>query len=91
MLYPWRTNGDMVNQITAQRIQGKGPRERRGQAGHQHGPTPMLLTVGEVAGRLSVHPNTIRRWSEEGLLNPIRLGPLGHRKFREAEIDRLLR
>ena len=34
-----------------------------------------LLTVGQAAEILSVHPNTIRRWTTRGLLQAYRVGP----------------
>jgi len=45
-----------------------------------------LLTVRDVAELLHVHPNTVRQWSDEGLLKAVRLGPRGDRRFSIEEI-----
>ncbi len=50
-----------------------------------------LLTVGQAARFLRVHPNTIRKWSEQGLLKPYRVGPRRDRRFRRSEVERLLK
>ena len=44
-------------------------------------PTKDLLTVGQVARMLHVHPNSIRRWSDEGLLKCYRIGRRGDRRY----------
>jgi len=40
-----------------------------------------LMSIAGVARLLGVHPNTIRRWSDEGLIPCIRLGPRHDRRF----------
>ncbi len=49
-----------------------------------------LLTIIEVAEMFSVHPETLRRWDNEGKLKAIRIGERGHRKYRRKEIEKLL-
>ncbi|MGQ4599701.1 MerR family transcriptional regulator [Nocardia sp. R6R-6] len=54
------------------------------------------LTVGELAGRLGVHPATLRAWETEGILRPVRDRATGYRQYgsdclRDAEIARQLR
>ena len=49
-----------------------------------------LLTVGQAAELLNVHVNTIRRWSNEGLLETQCVGSRGDRRFRRRDIDNLL-
>ena len=44
------------------------------------------LSTGEVAAIFKVHPNTIRRWSEEGKLIADKIGPRGDRKFRREDV-----
>lgn len=46
-----------------------------------------LLTVDQVARRLQVHPETIRRWIRDGRLKAVKLSP-GFR-IRESEVERL--
>jgi excisionase family DNA binding protein len=45
-----------------------------------------LLTTRQAAEILNVHENTIRRWSEKGIINPYRIGPRADRRFTETEI-----
>jgi len=45
-----------------------------------------LLSTGEVAAIFKVHPNPIRRWSEEGKLGVEKIGPRGDRKFRREDV-----
>ena len=50
-----------------------------------------MLTVKEAAQLLYVHENTVRRWTEQGILKTYRIGPRGDRRFRAEDINRLLR
>ncbi len=50
-----------------------------------------MLTTAEAARLLHVHPNTIRQWSNKGLLHAYRLGTRGDRRFKREEIDRFIR
>ena len=45
-----------------------------------------LLTTGEVARLLQIHINTVRNWSNLGVLTSIRIGPRNDRRFREKDI-----
>ena len=48
-----------------------------------------MLSVTSVAKILGVHPDTIRRWADKGLLPCVRtLG--GHRRFRPQDVSQLL-
>jgi len=49
-----------------------------------------FLKIREVAELLGVHQETVRRWDRDGKLKSIRIGKTGHRKYRKADIDRLL-
>ncbi len=51
---------------------------------------PELLTVSEVAAWLKVHPNTVRRWSQRGLIKAYRVGPRRDRRFDRTEVEQLL-
>jgi len=50
-----------------------------------------LLTAAEAAELLNVHTNTIRHWSNKGILEGYFLGPRGDRRFRRRDIEKLLR
>ncbi len=47
--------------------------------------TPML-TVKEVARLLHVHSNTVRRMSDNGLIQTYRISPRGDRRFKREDI-----
>lgn len=49
-----------------------------------------LLTVSEVANLLHVHPNTVRQWSDSGLLKVCRFGRRRDRRFQREEIHRFI-
>jgi len=50
----------------------------------------VMLTIGDVSKLLGVHANTVRRWSESGILKTYRIGPRGDRRFRREDIDNFL-
>jgi len=50
---------------------------------NQMGP---MLTVREVAQLLNIHSNTVRRWSDQGIIRAYRIGPRGDRRFRREDI-----
>ena len=50
-----------------------------------------MLTVVEVARLLHLHPNTIRRWNNQGLIKAYRLGPLRVRRFLREDISDFLK
>jgi len=45
-----------------------------------------MLTASEVARLLNVHMNTVRRWSNQGVLKAYRIGSRGDRRFRQEDI-----
>ena len=49
-----------------------------------------MLTTSDVAHLLNVHINTIRRWSNEGILKAYRIGSRGDRRFQQEDIDSFL-
>lgn len=51
----------------------------------------VLLTVGEVAEVLRVHPNTVRVWADHGLLPVYRIGTRGDRRFKLSDLDSFMR
>jgi excisionase family DNA binding protein len=49
-----------------------------------------MLTVGEVSTLLHIHPNTLRRWSDKGLLKSYKITPRGDRRFALQDVDKFL-
>ncbi|MCX6819045.1 MAG: helix-turn-helix domain-containing protein [Candidatus Aenigmarchaeota archaeon] len=49
-----------------------------------------MLTVREVSRLLHVHTNTLRRWSDDGVIKAYRIGPRGDRRFRPEDIALIL-
>jgi excisionase family DNA binding protein len=45
-----------------------------------------MLTTSGVAKMLYIHINTVRRWSNQGVLRPYRIGPRGDRRFLRKDI-----
>lgn len=50
-----------------------------------------MLTIGDVAQYLGLHANTVRRWSEKGIIKSYRIGPRRDRRFRRVDIDDFLK
>jgi len=50
-----------------------------------------LYTVTEAANILGIHPNTLRKWHNEGIARALVLPGGNHRRFTQAEIERLAR
>jgi excisionase family DNA binding protein len=48
--------------------------------------TDSLLTAGEAANLLHVHINTVRGWSNLGVLPSFRIGPRKDRRFRKRDL-----
>ncbi len=49
-----------------------------------------MLTASEVARLLSLHVNTVRRWTDNGLINAYRIGSRGDRRYRQEDINSFL-
>jgi len=52
-------------------------------------PSPLLSTA-QAAQLLGVHPNTIRNWEDQNLLQAFRIGPRRDRRFRREDLERFL-
>ena len=50
----------------------------------------IMLTASDVSKLLGIHVNTVRRWSERGILKAYRIGTRGDRRFRRQDIDNFL-
>jgi len=62
----------------------------RGSAMMKNKVTGGMLTVREVSQLLHVHSNTLRRWSDQGIVKTYRIGPRGDRRFKPEDIAVLL-
>ena len=49
-----------------------------------------MLTTSDVARLLNIHINTVRRWSNQGVLKTYRIGSRGDRRFRQEDIASFL-
>lgn len=47
-----------------------------------------MLTTSDVARILSIHINTVRRWSNQGVIKSYRIGSRGDRRFKKEDIDK---
>lgn len=52
-------------------------------------PNAWALSPREVGAILSVHPDTVKLWTEKGLIPCFRL-PTGARRYRRADVDAIL-
>lgn len=50
-----------------------------------------MMTITEVADYLHLAINTVRRWSDEGVLTAYRLGPRGDRRYDLQEVNKILK
>ncbi len=53
-------------------------------------PMSSMLTTSDLAHFLNVHINTVRRWSNGGMIKAYRIGTRGDRRFRKEDIARFL-
>lgn len=49
-----------------------------------------LLTIQQVADILHAHPNSVRRWSDKGILPTYRIGGRLDRRFRREDVQAFL-
>ena len=49
-----------------------------------------MLTITEASRFLHVHTNTLRRWSDSGVIKAYRIGGRADRMFRQDDIERFL-
>lgn len=48
--------------------------------------TKLMFTTRELAKFLNVHINTVRRWSDQGVIKSYRIGPRGDRRFSRDDV-----
>jgi excisionase family DNA binding protein len=49
-----------------------------------------MLSIRDVSSLLGVHANTVRRWSDRGLIRAYRISRRGDRRFRRRDVARFL-
>jgi len=52
--------------------------------------TDSMLTIRDVSKLLHVHPNTLRRWADKGIVETYRITSRGDRRFMAKDISRFL-
>ena len=52
--------------------------------------TDSMLTIAEVSRILHVHPNTLRRWADKGIIKSYSITSRGDRRFMPRDIERFL-
>ena len=50
-----------------------------------------LLKISEAAKLLNVHPNTLRKWDKKGILEAVRFGERGDRRYRREDLLKLIK
>ena len=60
------------------------------QNGDGQGQEDVMLPVKEVAALLGIHPNTVRIWTDSGVLRAYRIGPRRDRRIPLAAIKFML-
>ena len=69
-------------------VDGKG--EITGKDVADEGRMSNMLTIREVAKLLHVHPNTLRRWGNDGKIKAYRITARGDRRFKREDVARFL-
>lgn len=49
-----------------------------------------MLTISDVARLLKVHPNSVRRWSNDGLIRVYRVGRRRDRRFKPDDVTKFI-
>ena len=52
---------------------------------------PDILTLKQASVVLNCHPNTLRSWDNQGILNAIRFGKRGDRRYKKEDIFKILK
>ena len=65
-------------------------RRKAGWSGGDGSSPSGVLTMREACRLLNVHSNTLRRWSDKGIIDSYRIGLAGHRRFKAEDINALL-
>jgi hypothetical protein len=49
------------------------------------------LTPSEAQDKFNVHPRTLKRWEEKGLLGDVKRTPGGHRRYTSDQIENAIK
>lgn len=52
-------------------------------------PQKDLLSISEVSKIFGIHKDTLRNWEDKGIISPLRVGPRGDRKYRQADLEQI--
>ena len=52
----------------------------------KNGRSNPVLTIKDVSGMLGIHQNTVRRWSDLGVLRSFRISQRGDRRYKYEDI-----
>lgn len=77
--------------LTRERVRQIAKAEKKAKKKPARGDPDALLTTTEAAELLNIHVNTVRRWSNKGILETYRIGSRGDRRVRRGDVDKLLR
>jgi len=50
-----------------------------------------MLTAKEVGQLLNLHPTTVKRWSDRGLIRAYRISYRGDRRYKREDVTHLLK
>jgi len=77
--------------LTRERVRQIAKAEKKAKKKPVRDDPDALLTTTEAAELLNVHVNTVRRWSNKGIVETYRIGSRGDRRLRRRDVDKLLR
>jgi excisionase family DNA binding protein len=49
-----------------------------------------MMTIAEVSRILHIHPNTLRRWADKGVIKSYCITPRGDRRFLARDIEEFI-
>ena len=52
--------------------------------------TDSMMTIAEVSRILHVHPNTLRRWADKGVIKSYCITPRGDRRFVARDVKEFI-
>lgn len=52
---------------------------------------PEILTIKQASELLNCHPNTLRKWEQQGIIKCFRFGSREDRRFKKEDLLKLLK